>query len=120
MAASNEQSTNLSQKPPLCTLVELNDESAFLLQTFSANLATWMDVFDFDKTYERQVTRRALQSQLLIDCICAFTAKHLSLLSSSDVWDPISSRYYGEVSLGCNLGRPFTCAMKCLWQSTVT
>ena len=98
VAASNDQSTALSQALSPDTLVELNDESAFLLQTFSAGLATWMDVFDFDKTYERQVTRRALHSQLLIQCICAFTAKNLSLLSSGEVWDPISSRYYGEVS----------------------
>jgi hypothetical protein len=97
VVASNDQSTALSQALSPDTLVELNDESAFLLQTFSAGLATWMDVFDFDKTYERQVTRRALHSQLLIHCICAFTAKNLSLLSSGEVWDPISSRYYGEV-----------------------
>lgn len=97
VASSNDQSTALSQALSPDTLVDLNDESAFLLQTFSAGLAKWMDVFDFDKTYERQVTRRALHSQLLIQCICAFTAKNLSLLSSGEVWDPISSRYYGEV-----------------------
>lgn len=99
VAASSERSSTLSQTLSPDTVVELNDESAFLLQTFSAGLATWMDVFDFDKTYERQVTKRALHSQLLIHCICAFTAKNLSLLSSGEVWDPISSRYYGEVGL---------------------
>ncbi|KAJ5773029.1 hypothetical protein N7457_007925 [Penicillium paradoxum] len=76
--------------------VELNDEVVFLLNTFRAGLATWMDVFDFDKTYERVVTRRALHSDLLLHCICAFTARHLSLLASGEVWLPIASRYYGE------------------------
>lgn len=120
VAASSKQSIYLSQDPPPSTLVELNDESAFLLQTFTANLATWMDIFDFDKTYERQVTRRALYSQLLIDCICALTAKNLSLLSSSDIWDPISSRYYGEVSLGSGLDCLLASEMKYSWQSIVT
>lgn len=75
----------------------LDDEKAHLLSTFRTGLATWMDIFDFEDTYQREVSRLALQSDLLLRCICAFTAKHLSLLASGDVWAPTASRYYGEV-----------------------
>ena len=40
--------------------------------------------------------RRALSSDLLLRCVCAFTAQHLSLLASGHIWRPIASRYYGE------------------------
>ncbi|KAJ5094842.1 hypothetical protein N7456_010703 [Penicillium angulare] len=84
-----------SHVPPLIS-AGLNDETVFLLETFRTGLATWMDIFDFQKTYEREVTKRALRSDILRLCICAFTAKNLSLLTPGEVWDSIASRYYGE------------------------
>ncbi|KAJ5263147.1 C6 zinc finger domain protein [Penicillium angulare] len=104
---ASQSSRSLSRPSSSGISVELNDEVITLLNTFRAGLATWMDVFDFDKTYEREVSRRALHSDFLLRCICAFTARNLSLLVSGEVWSPIASRYYGEalnymiVALSC-------------------
>jgi Fungal specific transcription factor domain/Fungal Zn(2)-Cys(6) binuclear cluster domain len=81
---------------PRSSFVNLNDEAVHVLNVFRSGLATWMDIFDHDCTYQREVGRRALSSELLGRCICAFTAKHLSLLASGEVWRPVASRYYGE------------------------
>lgn len=85
------------QPSPSFMSVEPNDERVSLLNIFRADLATWMDVFDFEKTYEREITSRALYSDFLLRCICAFTARHLSLLESGNMWFPVASHYYGEV-----------------------
>jgi Fungal specific transcription factor domain len=81
---------------PRSSFVNLTDEAVHVLNVFRSGLATWMDIFDHDCTYQREVGRRALSSELLGRCICAFTAKHLSLLASGEVWRPVASRYYGE------------------------
>lgn len=78
-------------------ILQLNDEMVHLFNIYRSGLAAWMDVFDFSNTYQREVSRRAMYSELLLKCICAFTAKHLSLLASGEVWQPIAARYYGEV-----------------------
>jgi len=83
--------------PKSTGLVALTDEIAYLLKTYQSGLATWMDIFDFEKTYQIDVSRRALYSDLLLQCICAFTAKHLSHLASGEVWQTVASRYYVEV-----------------------
>lgn len=101
---TTSQSSQSPTHPFLSSIsVDLDDEVVFLLNKFRAGLATWMDVFDFDKTYETEVLRRALHSDLLLRCICAFTAQHLSLLVSGEFWFPIASRYYGQV-------RHYTCS----------
>ncbi|KAL9117861.1 MAG: hypothetical protein Q9187_005599 [Circinaria calcarea] len=55
-----------------------------------------MDLFDHTASYQRDVTRRVLVSELLLHCVCAFSAKHLSLLVSGEIWNPVAVRYYGE------------------------
>ena len=55
-----------------------------------------MDLFDHTATYQRDVTRRVLESELLLRCVCAFTAKHLSLLASGEIWTAVAARYYGQ------------------------
>lgn len=55
-----------------------------------------MDVFDKGKTYQEDVTQIGTTCPLLLRCICAFTAKHLSLRPSGATWEPIASRYYIE------------------------
>ncbi|KAI1823682.1 C6 zinc finger domain protein [Xylaria intraflava] len=86
----------LSPKPVASPSVGLQDETVRLLTIFRSSLATWMDIFDFSETYQREVCRRALHSHLVLYCICAITAKHLSLLPSGEVWQPTASRYYGK------------------------
>ncbi|RYP10766.1 hypothetical protein DL764_000462 [Monosporascus ibericus] len=103
--APTSQSLSTSPKTPESTpvLVDVNDEIAYLFTVYRARLATWMDIFDFQQTYQIEVSRRASYSDLLLRCICAFAAKHLSMLASGDVWLPIASRYYGE-ALNCLIG----------------
>lgn len=81
------------------TATNLTPEIAFLLQTYLRTVATWMDLFDYTCTYQLQIPRVMLKSSLLLTCICAFTAKHLSLFSSRSLhssWDSIARRYYGS------------------------
>lgn len=58
-----------------------------------------MDILDHSLTYQRQVLRHALSSSLLLHAICALSAKQMSLISDSFLWEPMSTRYYGK-SLG--------------------
>ncbi|PWY93560.1 hypothetical protein BO94DRAFT_572988 [Aspergillus sclerotioniger CBS 115572] len=59
-------------------------------------LATWMDVFDLGGTYQRKVARRDLTSDLLLRCICAFTARQLCLRASGETWAPVATNYYRQ------------------------
>ncbi|KAI0401971.1 hypothetical protein F4802DRAFT_391674 [Xylaria palmicola] len=86
----------LSASPATSVSVGIGNETAHLLTTFCSGLATWMDIFDFNLSYQRDVCRRALQSRLVLHCICAFVAKHLSLFPAGEVWQPIASCHYGE------------------------
>lgn len=78
--------------------VTLTAETAYLLHAYQnkSGVARWMDLFDHEATYQRAVARRVLRSELLLRCVCAFTAKHLSLLESGEIWKPAAARYYGE------------------------
>jgi hypothetical protein len=64
-----------------------------------------MDIFDHGCAYQREVLRTCLTSKLLLTSICAFTAKHLSLLRvpsggnpdlNAPDWAAAAARYYGE------------------------
>ncbi|WYZ36111.1 hypothetical protein EsH8_X_000758 [Colletotrichum jinshuiense] len=76
--------------------VTLTAEMVHLLTTYRASVATWMDIFDYGCAYQLEVLRRCMKSKLLIRSVCAFTAKHLSLLPSGDLWVAPATRYYGE------------------------
>jgi hypothetical protein len=81
--------------PPRQT-IPINAEIAHLLAVYQTGVATWMDIFDHACSYQREVTRRCLHSELLMRSICAFTAKHLSLLPSGHIWASAASGYYGD------------------------
>ncbi|KAH9886873.1 hypothetical protein F4778DRAFT_773940 [Xylariomycetidae sp. FL2044] len=74
----------------------LNGEVAHLLSVYATSLATWMDIFDHTRSYQFEVPRRCLTSELLTKCVCAFTAKHLSQLPSGEVWSARAVHYYGD------------------------
>lgn len=80
------------------TSVALTTETAFLLQTYMRTIATWQDLMDFDQTYQLSIPRLALSSPLLFHCVCAFTAKYLSLYQSRRYfsWVPVAGFHYGE------------------------
>jgi hypothetical protein len=79
------------------TPLKLNEEQVHLLNVFRSGLAVWMDVFDSSQSHQREVVRRAMYSDLLLNCICAFTAKNLSLLPSGKVWQPVAAQFYSQV-----------------------
>ncbi|KAF2019115.1 hypothetical protein BU24DRAFT_112852 [Aaosphaeria arxii CBS 175.79] len=83
---------------PLPTQVNLTDETAFLLQTYLRTVARWMDIMDFQNTYQLSIPRLTLTSPLLFNCICAFTAKQLSLANSRKnwSWDTVARDFYGQ------------------------
>ncbi|KAH7316926.1 hypothetical protein B0I35DRAFT_434242 [Stachybotrys elegans] len=76
--------------------VTLTAEMIHLLTTYRTTVATWMDIFDYNCAYQLDVLRRCMTSSLLVCSVCAFTAKHLSLLPLGDVWSAPATRYYGE------------------------
>ena len=76
--------------------VVLTPETVYLLKRFRHGLATWMDVFDRNCTYQREVCQRALTSDLLLRCICALTARQLCLLASGEIWTPVATKYYSQ------------------------
>lgn len=45
-----------------------------------------MDAFDLDNTYQLDVSRRVLQSELLLQSLCAFSARQLSLKAGGSYW----------------------------------
>ncbi|PYI04092.1 hypothetical protein BO78DRAFT_388860 [Aspergillus sclerotiicarbonarius CBS 121057] len=68
----------------------------YLLNEYRRGLATWMDVFDLSDTYQREVARRALTSELLLRCICAFAAQQLCLRASGEIWASVATNYYSQ------------------------
>jgi len=100
LATSVSQFTGASSTPSppaaLPTPPRHPESVVYLLNAFRSGVATWMDLFDHGRSYQREVCRRALSSNLLLKCICAFTAKQLSSMASGDAWKPVASQYYGE------------------------
>lgn len=76
--------------------VPFNIEIAHLLAVYQNGVATWMDIFDHNCAYQREIPRRCLTSNLLMRSVCAFTAKHLSLLPSGSIWSAVAADYYGD------------------------
>lgn len=72
----------------------LTDEAVQLLTHYRGGMAKWMDVFDHNCTYQRELCKRAVASKRLLNCICAFAAKQLSLLPSGRIWEQKATEYY--------------------------
>ena len=81
--------------------IALTSETAFLLQTYVRTVATWMDVFDHNSTYQLRIPQLVIKSPLLFHCVCAFTANHLALSDSSHnpAWKLVAVKHYGEVMM---------------------
>ena len=76
--------------------ITLTPETAFLLQTYLRTVATWMDLMCHSSVYQLIIPKLTLTSPLLFHCVCAFTAKHLSLSNRrSTNWAPTATHHYG-------------------------
>ncbi|KAL4738854.1 hypothetical protein BDV11DRAFT_170594 [Aspergillus similis] len=71
-------------------------QSAYLLRVYERGIGPWMDVFDPNLTYQRELLDLVPSSPLLLNAICALAARQLSLIGPSLVWKPIAERYYGQ------------------------
>lgn len=92
----NDSNTSQPMEERQPQTVTLTPQMARLLAVYQTGVGTWMDIFDHTDSYQREVPRRCMISPLLLNSVCAFTAKHLSLLPSGDIWEAAASHYYGE------------------------
>jgi hypothetical protein len=90
------ESPPLAFAPARTVPLSITVEVAHLLSVYTTGVATWMDIFDHSRSYQLEVPRRCLTSTLLTRCVCAFTAKQLSLLPSGEIWSVPAARYYGS------------------------
>ncbi|KAF1915075.1 hypothetical protein BDU57DRAFT_557300 [Ampelomyces quisqualis] len=83
---------------PTLGTISLTSATAFLLQTYTRTVATWMDLFDFQSCYQLTVPQLVLKSPLMFHCVCAFAANHLALsnTSSNPAWQFVAVKHYGE------------------------
>ncbi|KAK8104664.1 uncharacterized protein PG998_011697, partial [Apiospora kogelbergensis] len=95
--SNSDPSVSLSSPSP--SPLSINSEAAHLLSVYTTGVATWMDVFDHDRSYQCEVPRRCLVSSLLTKCVCAFAAKQLSLIASGEIWSAPATHYYGDALL---------------------
>lgn len=65
-----------------------------LFRVYEKGIATWMDVFDSDFTYQRHLLCLAPSYPLLLNAICALSARQLSLIVSPVTWKPVAEQYY--------------------------
>ncbi|KAB8211166.1 hypothetical protein BDV34DRAFT_185268 [Aspergillus parasiticus] len=80
--------------PPAESLI--TPEIVHLLRVYERSIATWMDVFDSELTYQRRLLCMAPSSPLVLNAICALAARQLSLIGSSLTWLPVAEHYYGQ------------------------
>ncbi|KAK9318759.1 hypothetical protein V1517DRAFT_100167 [Lipomyces orientalis] len=85
-----------SQAAPLLTEPLITAEIVHLLRVYEKGIATWMDVFDSDLTYQRNLLCLVSSSPLLLNAICALAARQLSLISSPLTWKPVAEHYYSQ------------------------
>ncbi|KAJ5086879.1 hypothetical protein NUU61_008186 [Penicillium alfredii] len=74
----------------------LTEETASLLRFYQNGIGVWMDIFDSPHTYQNEVVRYSLSSPLLMHAVCALAPKQMSLIQNKFLWEPASSRFYGE------------------------
>lgn len=55
-----------------------------------------MDIFDRSHTYQNDIVRYSLSSPLLMHAVCALSANQMSLIQNKFLWEPVSSRFYGQ------------------------
>ncbi|KAE8143439.1 hypothetical protein BDV38DRAFT_277460 [Aspergillus pseudotamarii] len=80
--------------PPAESMI--TPEIVHLLRVYEKSIATWMDVFDSEFTYQRRLLCMAPSSPLLLNAICALAARQLSLIDSPRTWKPVAEHYYGQ------------------------
>ena len=74
----------------------LDFEKVELLLEYQNGVGAWVDLFDSELSFQTTAVKRAHRSPLIMNAICALTAKQLSMASRRGMWEPVAVRYYGE------------------------
>ncbi|PLB50810.1 hypothetical protein P170DRAFT_474364 [Aspergillus steynii IBT 23096] len=82
--------------PAIDSVSILTEETGALLRLYQNGIGAWMDIFDCSHTYQNEVVMYSLSSPLLMHAVCALSARQMSLIDNKFLWEPVSSRFYGE------------------------
>ncbi|PYH59849.1 Zn(II)2Cys6 transcription factor [Aspergillus niger CBS 101883] len=81
----------ISPSPPT-----LDAEKVTLLQEYQNGVGTWVSLFDSPRHLTHTIVERALGSPLLLNAICALTARQMSMAGRGEMWKTTAVHYYGE------------------------
>ena len=85
-----------SQPRPATETPSIDAEKVTLLKEYQNGVGTWVGLFDNDLHLTHTIVKRALESPLLLNAICAVTARQMSLVGRGETWKSIAVNYYGE------------------------
>lgn len=74
----------------------LDGDKVALIQEFQNGVGKWVDLFDDEQHFQRTVVKRTLESPLLMDAICALTARQVSMVNRAELWKSAAVQYYAE------------------------
>ncbi|GLA82833.1 hypothetical protein AtubIFM56815_007024 [Aspergillus tubingensis] len=74
----------------------LDTEKVTLLQEYQKGVGTWVGLFDNARHLTHTIVKRALESPLLLNAICALTARQMSMAGRGEMWETTAVHYYGE------------------------
>ncbi|PYH70444.1 uncharacterized protein BO88DRAFT_386468 [Aspergillus vadensis CBS 113365] len=74
----------------------LDTEKVALLQEYQNGVGTWVGLFDNARHLTHTIVKRALESPLLLNAICALTARQMSMVGRGEMWETTAVHYYGE------------------------
>lgn len=89
--SSSKQSPVSHAEPP-----SLDGDKVTLIQEFQNGVGKWVDLFDDERHFQRTVVKRALESPLLMNAICALTARQVSMVDRAELWKSAAVYYYAE------------------------
>lgn len=99
------------KQPRAASPPSLDGDQVALIQEFQNGVGKWVDLFDDELHFQRTVVKRALESPLLMNAICALTARQVSMVDRADLWKSATVHYYAESlhHLITTLGLPTCC-----------
>jgi hypothetical protein len=74
----------------------IDAEKVHLIQEDQHGIGTWVGLFDDDLKFQKTLVKWALESLMLMNAICALTARQMSIVSRGAIWKSATVRYYGE------------------------
>ncbi|KAF2231217.1 hypothetical protein EV356DRAFT_297518 [Viridothelium virens] len=76
--------------------LKISVETIDLLQAYQNGIGIWLDLFDCNATYQRELTRLVPKSRLLLHSVCALAAQQLSIVKTSPYWTTVAEAHYGQ------------------------